>query len=197
MPDGALLRAMGLGKRFGAHWIFRGLSFELSLGDGLMIVGRNGAGKSTLLKALAGILTPDEGAVAYAHEDHRNHLALAALDQSLYPHLTVREHLVLFGKLRGCSNRADELIDRIGLQLAADRFASRLSTGMKSRLKLALAIQPQPEVLMLDEPGAALDESGKELVAGICAEQKLRGALIVATNDPSEKRFGTHELELT
>lgn len=68
---------------------------------------------------------------------------------------------------------------------------------MKSRLKLALAIQPEPEILMLDEPGAALDESGKDLVAGICAEQISRGALIIATNDPDEKRFGTHELELT
>lgn len=197
MPDGALLRAEGLGKRFGAHWIFRGLSFEIEKGQGLMIVGRNGAGKSTLLKALAGLLTPDEGKVEIPFEDSRRHLALSALDQSLYPHLTVREHLVLFGQLRGCEDRADELIDRIGLPEATDRYASRLSTGMKSRLKLALAIQPKPEILMLDEPGAALDEAGKELVAGICEEQVTRGALIIATNDPGEKRFGTHELELT
>lgn len=119
MPDGALLRAEELGKRFGAHWIFRGLNFELTKGQGLMIVGRNGAGKSTLLKALAGLLTSDEGKVEIPFEDPRCHLALSALDQSLYPHLTVREHLTLFGQLRGCSDRADALIERIGLPEAA------------------------------------------------------------------------------
>lgn len=194
--DGPLLSARELGKRFAERWIFRGLTFELNRGDGLMITGKNGAGKSTLLKTLSGLLTPDEGEVRTADFDFRTGLAVSALDQSLYPHLSVREHLDLFGQLRNCPPRTDELLARIGLDSAAERFASRLSTGMKNRLKLALAIQPQPFILMLDEPGAALDEAGKELVAGICQEQKSRGALIVATNDPSERRFGTHELEL-
>lgn len=195
--DGALLWATRLGKRFGPNWIFRGLDFQVRRGEGLIIVGRNGAGKSTLLRTLAGLVTPTEGRVEIAPDDARTGLAMAALDQSLYPHLSVREHLVLFGKLRGCEHRADELLERIGLQAAADRFASKLSTGMKSRLKLALSIQSRPDLLLLDEPGAALDEAGKELVSGICEEQRTRGALIIATNDPSEKKFGTHELELT
>jgi heme exporter protein A len=197
VTGGTLLTARDLGKRFESNWIFRGLSFEVKAGDGLMIIGRNGAGKSTLLRALAGLVTPTEGKVDISFEDLRSSLSMAALDQSLYPHLTVREHLELFGKLRGCAARADELLSRIGLEPAADRFASKLSTGMKSRLKLALAIQPNPELLLLDEPGAALDEAGKELVASICEEQRARGALIIATNDPSERRFGTHELELS
>jgi len=191
-----LISGRNLGKRFGSHWIFRGLSFDVSRRQGLIIVGRNGAGKSTLLRTLAGLVTPTEGSVELGSEDPRNELSMAALDQSLYPHLTVYEHLVLFGKLRGCTHRADELLARIGLESAADRFASRLSTGMKSRLKLALAIQPRPGLLLLDEPGAALDEAGKDLVAGICEEQRQNGALIIATNDPLERRFGTHELVL-
>src|SRR5215216_594155 len=103
----ALLVAKGLGKRFETNWIFRGLTFEVKAGDGLIIVGRNGAGKSTLLRALAGLVTPTEGSVQTAPEDLRTGLSMAALDQSLYPHLTVREHLELFGKLRGCASRAD------------------------------------------------------------------------------------------
>ncbi len=196
LGEGVLLWANQLGKRFGSAWIFRGIEFQLKRGDGLMIVGRNGAGKTTLLKVLAGLATPEEGKVHFSGPEPRCDLAMAALDQSLYPMLSIREHLELFGKLRGCPPRTDELLGRIGLEFAADRYASRLSTGMKNRLKLALAIQPKPDVLLLDEPGAALDEAGKELVAGICGEQKVRGALIVATNDPGEKRFGTHELEL-
>jgi ABC-type multidrug transport system ATPase subunit len=162
----------------------------------LIVTGRNGAGKTTLLKVLAGLVTPDEGEAVPAGHDVRHALGVAALDQSLYPHLSVAEHLETFARLRGCEPRTQELLDRIGLAAAADRWASRLSTGMKNRLKLALAIQARPDVLFLDEPGAALDEAGKELVAGICGEQKVRGGLILATNDPAERRFGTHELEL-
>jgi len=121
---------------------------------------------------------------------------MAALDQSVYPQLSIKEHLELFARLRGCASRADELLGKIGLSDFAERLAHQLSTGMRNRLKLALAIQPNPKLLLLDEPGAALDEAGKELVLDICREQLQRGALIVATNDPSERRFGTHELEL-
>jgi ABC-type multidrug transport system ATPase subunit len=195
-PEGILLGAMGLGKRFGSTWIFRGLTFSVRKGEGLIIVGRNGSGKSTLLRTLAGLATPTQGEVLYADFEPRRGLAMSALDQSLYPFLSVREHLELFSRLRGCPDRTEELLERIGLMEAVNRFASKLSTGMKSRLKLALAIQPEPEVLLLDEPGAALDEAGKALVSAICLEQLSRGALVIATNDPSEKRFGTHELEL-
>lgn len=196
VPDsstaGPLLQARALGKRFGSNWIFRSLDFQLGPGQALIVLGRNGSGKSTLLKCLAGLLTPSEGAVGAPSAD----LSLSALDQSVYPQLSIREHLELFGRLRGCEARADELLAKIGLTPFADRLAHQLSTGMRNRLKLALAIQPSPKLLLLDEPGAALDEPGKQLLAEICDEQKRRGALVIATNDSSEKRLGTHELEL-
>jgi ABC-type multidrug transport system ATPase subunit len=104
--------------------------------------------------------------------------------------------LRLAADLRGCAAREDELLDRIGLTHAAGLSASKISTGMKARLKLALAIQPNPLVLILDEPGAGMDEAGKDLVQGICREQKERGVLVLATNDMREKELGTLELEL-
>ena len=159
-------------------------------------MGRNGSGKSTLLKCLAGLLTPTEGSIEADGFREGLDLAMAALDQSVYPQLSIREHLDLFGRLRGCDSRADELLEQIGLSAFAQRLAHQLSTGMRNRLKLALAIQSNPRLLLLDEPGAALDEQGKVLVESICREQLQRGALVVATNDPSEKRLGTHELEL-
>jgi ABC-type multidrug transport system ATPase subunit len=67
---------------------------------------------------------------------------------------------------------------------------------MRARLKLGMALQPRPKLLLLDEPGASLDADGRELVAGICREQLKSGALLVATNDPQERAFATHELEL-
>jgi ABC-type multidrug transport system ATPase subunit len=191
-----VLAVNGLGKRYGDRWLFRNLTFELQRGDALIILGRNGAGKSTLLKTIAGLIVPSEGKVRAEVPDTRTGLSLSALEMSLYPALTLREHLRLAADLRGCAAREDELLDRIGLTHAAGLSASKISTGMKARLKLALAIQPNPLVLILDEPGAGMDEAGKDLVQGICREQKERGVLVLATNDMREKELGTLELEL-
>ncbi len=191
-----MLEVSGLGKRYGDRWLFRNLTFTLSRGDALIVLGRNGVGKSTLLKALAGLLIPSEGKVNPQVEDTRTGLSMSALEMALYPSLTLREHLTLAGSLRGCPAREDELLSRIGLAHAAGLAASKISTGMKARLKLALAIQSFPSILILDEPGAGMDEAGKELVRTICDEQKQRGVLILATNDQREKDHGTHELEL-
>lgn len=191
-----MLEVSGLGKRYDDRWLFRNLTFTLNQGDALIILGRNGSGKSTLLKAIAGLLMPSEGKVKADVEDTRTGLSLSALEMSLYPALTLREHLQLVGSLRGCPPRDEELLTRIGLLHAANLAASKVSTGMKNRLKLALAIQSDPSILLLDEPGAGMDEAGKDLVEGICDEQKARGVLILATNDPREKAHGTLELEL-
>lgn len=191
-----MLEVRGLGKRYGDRWLFRNLSFRLGQGDALIVLGRNGAGKSTLLKAIAGLLVPSEGKVVADVPDTRTGLSLSALEMSLYPALTLREHLRLASDLRGCPAREDELLARVGLTHAAHLAASKISTGMKARLKLALAIQSEPAILILDEPGAGMDEAGKELVQTICAEQKRRGVLVLATNDLREKELGTLELEL-
>ena len=191
-----VLEVTGLGKRYGDRWLFRNLNFSLDRGDALIVLGRNGSGKSTLLKAMAGLLVPSEGKVQATVADTRTGLSLSALEMSLYPSLTLREHLRLAGDLRGCPSREDELLDRIGLSRAGNLAASKISTGMKGRLKLALAIQPDPSILILDEPGAGMDEAGKDLVQSICAEQKDRGVLVLATNDMREKALGTLELEL-
>ncbi len=71
-----------------------------------------------------------------------------------------------------------------------------MSSGMRARLKLALAIQAEPAILILDEPGASLDEEGRSLVRKIVDEQRQRGAVVVATNDPDERRLGNLELQV-
>ncbi|RYG26226.1 ABC transporter ATP-binding protein [bacterium] len=190
------MRAEGLGKRYGRRWLFRDVSFELEKGQRLAILGHNGSGKSTLLRLLAGLLAPTEGKVTPPEGDPRTTLGYAALEMALYSSLTVEEHLHLAAELRGCDDRADELLDTVGLAYARTLPAGQLSTGMKARLKLAMAVQPRPAVLLLDEPGAALDEQGRALVKRITEEQTERGVLIVATNDPQERGLATHELVL-
>lgn len=190
-----MLGADRLGKKFDGRWIFRGIEFDLAKGESLVVVGRNGAGKSTFLKTLAGLISPSEGAVRRP-DDLPTQLGFCALDGALYPALSIEEHFELVGTMRGVPARTDELLERIGLTDARTRPCSKLSTGMRNRVKLGLAIQANPGVLLLDEPGAAMDEAGRQLVESICEEQLSRGVLVVATNDPRERRFGTLELEL-
>jgi ABC-type multidrug transport system ATPase subunit len=159
-------------------------------------MGPNGTGKSTLLRCIAGLLVATEGTVRLPEGDSRRVMALSALEMALYPALTCSEHLCLAADLRGCGPRDAELLKRVGLESAANLRANQLSTGMKSRLKLALAIQPSPLLLLLDEPGAALDESGRSLLDSIVAEQAERGVVLFATNDPSERRLANLELPL-
>ncbi|HZH97800.1 MAG TPA: ABC transporter ATP-binding protein [Fimbriimonadaceae bacterium] len=189
-----MLHVRELGKRYGAKWVFRGLDFSLQKGQALVVLGRNGSGKSTLLSILAGLIGATEGAVEVSG-DRRRTLGYSALDMAVYPHLTVAEHLSLAASMRGVQPN-EGLLELVGLEHAGGKQGRELSTGMRNRLKIALAIQPEPLVLLLDEPGAALDEAGRKMLEGVCEAQRQRGVLVIATNDPAERRLGTHELEL-
>lgn len=177
--------------------MFRGLKFELAKGDALVIRGKNGAGKSTLLKTLAGLLAPTEGRIDLPPGDSRQTVGLSALDTQVYGHLTVKENLDFARQVRGGAPTATEiLLQQAGLAERKDQLAAELSSGLRARVKLALAVQCAPLVLLLDEPGVSLDEHGRALVDLICFEQRERGVLLVATNDPQERRLGNLELEL-
>src|SRR2546421_2992055 len=169
-----VLHAQNLGKRFTSHWVFRHLSFSLQVGDALVVLGPNGSGKSTLLKTIAALTAPSEGHVTLPDGDPRAILGLSALDQNVYSHLTVAEHLELAVDLRGITPDQN-LLTIVGLQDRKDQLATELSSGMRARLKLALAIQSQPQLLLLDEPGAGLDETGRALLDEICEQQRQRG----------------------
>lgn len=186
-----MLSVSNLGKRFGPRWLFRNLEFELHQGDCLVVLGANGSGKSTLLKSLVGLVEPSEGKVQMA-----GLFGYSALDLAVYPALTAAEHLELAGDLRGIAAAVDPLLDRVGLANARNQITQEFSTGMRARLKLAIALQSKPDVLILDEPGAGLDESGRHLIESVVADQIQSGAVVIATNEPSERRFATFELEV-
>ncbi len=191
-----VMEAKDLGKKYGERWIFRNLSFTLEPGDCLIVTGHNGAGKSTLLKLLSGLERPSAGSLTTTISDYRTELAYCALEQATFATLTVIEHLELAAKLRGMVSDIPALIQECGLFEHKDVQSQFLSSGLKSRLRIALAIQTDPKILLWDEPGVALDGAGKALIERVIEEQKQRGILVIATNDPDERRFGTHELEL-
>lgn len=165
-------------------------------GQVLAVIGPNGCGKSTLLKVVAGIHSATEGSVHGFPGDPRLVMGYAGLDLAMYPGLTGDEHLKLAGTLRGVEDRSEELLARVRLSDTAGKPVGQYSSGMRARLKLALAIQARPPILLLDEPSASLDAPGRALVESIILEQRERGIVLLATNDPAEKEWATHELAL-
>ena len=187
-----MLQVTRLGRKFGTRWIFRNISFSLGIGDRLVVVGPNGSGKSTLVRVIAGLLPANEGTV-----EAPDGIGYSAIEQQLYPNLTCAEHLEFTATMRDCDSDVDALLARVGLSDARNVFASQMSTGMKARLRMAIAVQAKPLLLILDEPGACLDETGRALVQDIVREQSTRGACILATNDPAERLLGGLELVLS
>jgi heme exporter protein A len=198
------ITASGLSKSFATIRVFSGLDFSISEGEVLMIAGPNGSGKSTLLKIAAGLLTPSAGAVEFradgqkiSAEQRRNFLFLVAPDLSFYEELTPRENLRFFLSLLGRpAVKVEETLSRAGLSGRENDEVAGFSLGMRQRLKYALAFLLEPKFLLLDEPTANLDESGRRLVAELLAEQRKRGLAVVATNEAAEYAWGEKKLEL-
>ncbi len=184
-----------LSRAYGRRVLFRGLSFELSGGEVLGVTGPNGAGKSTLLRILAGVLRPTRGAVRLelgggqiaAPEDHMLHVGMAAPYLNLYDGLTLRENLLFIARVRGMARAAaqvEAVARQVGLEKRADEPLRAFSSGMRQRARFAAALLPEPPLLLLDEPGANLDEAGLETVSEVVQAAAARGALVVvATND--------------
>jgi len=177
-----------LGLRYGSRWVLRKISIQVAPGQSLAIRGANGSGKSSLIRILAGLHAPTEGTV-----QKQGRLGYLALDLHLYPSLTARQHLEFASRVKGISSGSD-LAD-FGLSGHEDNLVSTYSTGMRTRLKFAMMMLNDPDILLLDEPTAALDEAGQELLAHHLSTRNDR-VVLLATNDPSDLRFATHELTL-
>jgi len=194
-----MLQATRLGKKYNAQWVFRGIEFYLEKGECLLVTGPNGSGKSTLLRLLAGLESPTEGSIEKDVQDARKDIGFASPELRLYPNLTGLEHLSLAAQLRGCETNSKNtyaLLHDVGLSLDCKKPTSVYSTGMRARLRLAMAIQTKPKILLLDEPSASLDECGKEILKEILSNQRYRGCIVLATNDPYDRQFGEWEIHL-
>ena len=145
---------------------------SFSLGKGVTgLLGANGAGKTTLMRMICGILTPTSGDVSYngisvSEESFRNILGYLPQDFGYYPEFSGRDFLLYFSALKGLSKkeakvRTEELLGIVGLSEMAKKKIKTYSGGMKQRLGIAQALINRPEVLILDEPTAGLDQIGR------------------------------------
>jgi heme exporter protein A len=180
-----------VGKTFGLSPVLRGVTLKVAQGEGAMIVGHNGSGKSTLVRILAGLSSVSSGeAMLFGQPARklqaydRQRVGLITHQSFLYPRLTARENLEFYAELYRLNHSAasvSELLERIGLGSVADQRVCTFSRGMEQRLTLARATIAAPDVLLMDEPFAALDVDGVGLAMGLIEEAIGRGSAIVIT----------------
>jgi ABC-2 type transport system ATP-binding protein len=197
-----VLRAEGLGKRFGERVALREVSFELRAGELVAIAGPNGAGKTTLLSILAGVQSASEGSVAgAATEAGARAIGWAPQQTAVYSRLTVRENLLLFARLEHVADRGAavaRMLEQTGLTQRADERVDRLSGGNRQRVNVALALLADPPVLALDEPASALDPGQRARLWEFVGELAARGkAVLFSTHHLGEvRRYATRAIVL-
>jgi heme exporter protein A len=193
------LEVKKLFKNFGFRKVLKEVTFELQSGQSLAITGRNGSGKTTLLRLIAGLASPTRGEVKYfdssgqlSRSETRQILSYVGPEMTLYDPLTAEENLRFFATMRGKTINSEEInttLEEIGLEGRGKDKYGAYSSGMKQRLKYAVALLNKPAFLLLDEPSSNLDEEGKKLVLNIIERQKENGILIIATNEKEEYGF--------
>ena len=205
----AMLFAHNLGKRYGSRTVFRGLEFSLETGTVAAVVGANGAGKSTLLKVVAGLTPPSAGSAGWRDDGNtedgntasglRGRCGLAAPDAPVYRELTAIENLEFFAGARPAVRSTAALLEHLekfDLGARGDDLAGDLSSGLRARLQLAVAVLHAPCVLLLDEPSANLDEAGRAIFRNVLEAQRARGVALVATNDARDVELCDTRVEL-
>ena len=179
MSAGSLLAARGVSRSFGDHVALATTSVEAHPGEVLALVGPNGAGKSTLLAILAGALPPSSGSV-----ERGDGVRVGWMPQrpAHYGRLSARQNLELFARLEGVGEPT-ALLAR--LELPDDgRPSAALSVGNRQRLDLAISLLGDPQVLLLDEPTAALDpRQRRRLWETAAAVRAGGGAVILVTQN--------------
>ena len=194
----ALLTIEDLHVAYGKVEALRGVSLAMEAGQIVTVIGPNGAGKTTLLAAVAGLVPIDAGGVRIgdravdALPPERRRVGVVFQDYVLFPHLTVRDNVAFAARMRGsraaARAAAEPWLERYGLAALADRLPGELSGGQAQRVALARALAAEPDVLLLDEPMAALDvELRDDMRAELAAHvREFGGATVLVTHSPAD-----------
>ncbi|MBQ1194468.1 MAG: ATP-binding cassette domain-containing protein [Lachnospiraceae bacterium] len=183
-----------LGKKINNKIILEGINLTLEGGKVYGFVGRNGSGKTMLFRAISGLIKPDEGKVEYEGKvlykdmDVLPDVGMIIENAGLYPEFTGKKNLEILAKINKKATSEDIVnsIKRVGLDPEDKRIFRKYSLGMKQRIIIAQAIMEKPNIILLDEPTNALDESGVKQVRQIIMEEKERGAIILIASHNKE-----------
>ena len=168
-----LIEVKNLQKQFGDNKVLDGISTDICQGEVVAIIGPSGSGKSTFLRSLNLLEVPTGGQILFEGTDitdpkvdinrHRQKIGMVFQQFNLFPHKSVKENIMLAPITLGlltkeeASEKADELLARVGLPDKADSYPDRLSGGQKQRIAIARALAMNPDVMLFDEPTSALD----------------------------------------
>jgi ABC-2 type transport system ATP-binding protein len=183
--SGAALVADGIVKRFGRRTALREVSLSAARGELVAVIGPNGAGKTTLLSILAGIQRADAGSIDRAPAE----VGWVPQQAALYGKLTVAENLALFARLERIADpdgAVAEMLALTGLEERADDLAAELSGGNRQRVNIAIGLLGRQEVLLLDEPSAALDPRQRARVWEFVLQLAAGGTTVL---------YSTHDLQ--
>lgn len=188
-------------KRFNKEWIFRNLDYTFALGQHYALIGNNGSGKSTLLQIIAGYSSLTKGTIQWSDNDHTTifqQISFAAPYLELVEEFTTMEQFEFHATFKPLQSSisVNDIIERIGLKNSAHKQIRYFSSGMKQRLKLALAILSDTPLLLLDEPCSNLDKEGYTLYAELIQQFAQHKLIIVGSNDPQEYTFCNQQVNL-
>ncbi|NMA91068.1 MAG: ABC transporter ATP-binding protein [Amphibacillus sp.] len=187
-----------LTKKFNQQVAVNNVSFQLKSGQCIALLGANGAGKTTTLRMLAGLLTPTSGEIKFDGSqngvDIRSKIGYLPQHPAFYGWMTGKEFLVYVGRLANLTkleaeNRADHLLEQVGISDAKNKRIGKYSGGMRQRLGIAQALIHKPSMIMLDEPVSALDPIGRREVLTLLQELKQDTTILFSThilNDAEE-----------
>jgi ABC-type multidrug transport system ATPase subunit len=188
-------------KKFGNQWIFRHISASFDSNKPYAIIGANGSGKSTLLKIISGIVTPNEGKVSYHSEktipveEIYTLLSYSAPYLDLPEELTIAEIIAFHQSMRSFKGiTANELLKV--LEIPSDKQIRDCSSGMKQRVKFALAYYTDSKILLLDEPTANMDHHWRDWTLGLIKTDNQNRITIICSNEPVEYEFAEVKVNL-
>ncbi len=188
-----LIELRGVAARIGGTVILREVDLDVAAGEAVALYGPNGAGKTTVLRILATLLPSSAGTVHVlgcdltgdGRFDVRGRIGLIGHTPALYPELSIRANLQYVADVTGVEpSQVDKVLETVGLAGAADRPVEAASHGMARRCEIARELMLQPDLLLLDEPHSALDESAVALVAHLVESVTAAGGCaVVASHD--------------
>lgn len=187
-----MLEVLGIYKKFKKRQILNGASFTAAPGQCIGIAGGNGCGKTTLLSILAGVSRPDQGSIRFNGEEavgrrsvFEKRAAYVPQENPLIPELTARDNFALWYK--GDKKKMERDLEQgvaktLGISRFLDVPAGKLSGGQKKRLSIAAALSNQASLLIMDEPGAALDLGAKEEILHYIRTFTQEGGTVILTS---------------
>ncbi|RMI09263.1 ABC transporter ATP-binding protein [Cellulomonas triticagri] len=191
-----MLRLDGIHRSFGDRLVLDDVGFSVERGKLTGFVGGNGAGKTTTMRIILGVLSADSGTITLDGNplgDHeRRAFGYMPEERGLYPKMHVLDQIAYLARLHGydrrsATERARDLLEKLGLGERLDSPVDDLSLGNQQRAQIAAALVHDPEVLILDEPFSGLDPMAVDVVLGVLSEHAAKGAPVL---------FSSHQLDV-